>query len=91
MIAENALALKLATFALALVLALAALRGYRRSSDRAMLWVAAGFVLLGLGPALEGMAVEFAVVSLYQASIVHTGCMIAGMAAILLSIYRPLE
>lgn len=79
--------LKALTMLLGLIVALAAYRGYRRYRSRPLGYVAVGFLLLSIGAGLEGVLFDFTPLTLYQASLVHTVFMIAGMGFILYSIY----
>lgn len=79
--------LKLVTLSLGLIVAYAAYRAFRRYHNRPLLYVAIGFAFIGTGAGLEGLLFHFTSLSLYWASLVHTGFMAIGMAWILYSIY----
>lgn len=79
--------LKLVTLLLGLVVATVAFRASRRHRSRPLLCVSIGFVFISVGAGLEGMLFHFTTVSLYQASLVHTGFMAVGIGWVLYSIY----
>lgn len=79
--------LKLLTMSLALVVAIVGYQASRRHQSQPLLFVSFGFGFIGVGTGLEGLLFDFTSLSLYQASLVHTGFMIVGIGCILYSIY----
>ncbi|WP_148416535.1 hypothetical protein [Haloferax sp. KTX1] len=80
---------KLFTTALALVIAYQAYRGYQRHHTQLLLYVAAGFALVGLGGLLEGVLFELLQVSIFEAGFVAALVTAAGMLSILYALYAP--
>ena len=76
---------------LALLIAYEALKGYRGSGDRAMLWLAVGIVLLTAGPiAIRGILPTFTDTAASVRVLTATLSELAGLACILYAIYgRP--
>lgn len=79
--------LKLVTMSLGLVVSYVAYRASNRHRSRPLLYVAIGFAFISVGAGLEGALFHFTTVSLYRASLVHTGFMAVGIGWILYSIY----
>ncbi|MFC6837830.1 DUF7521 family protein [Halomarina ordinaria] len=80
---------KLFTTVLALVIAYQAYRGYQRHRTPLLLYVAAGFALVGLGGLLEGVLFEVVHVSLFEAGFVAAVVTAMGMMSILYALYAP--
>ncbi len=80
---------KLFTTALSLVIAYQAYRGYQRNRTQLLLYVAAGFALVGLGGLLEGVLFEVLQVSIFEAGFVAAFVTATGMLSILYALYAP--
>ena len=77
---------KLVTLLLSLAVAYFAYHGYRRSSRKPMLYVAVGFVFIGVGAICEGLLYRLLGTSLMSAAIVQTAIVSSGMVFVLLSL-----
>ena len=84
---EELVIAKFVTLLLGLIITYQAYRGYRRSDDRPLLYVAVGFFFISVGLVIEGLLFEFDVLPIYQASALQTGVAALGMLFVLYSLY----
>ncbi|SDF83286.1 DUF7521 family protein [Halorientalis regularis] len=80
------LLVKLVTLVLALAVAALAFHGYRRSGNDPMLYVAVGFVFIGVGAICEGLIYQLFGTSLLSAALVQAVVVSSGMVLILASL-----
>lgn len=77
---------KLVTLGLGLLVAGQAYRGYRRSDDPPMLYLAVGFFVISVGAIVEGVLYELGQ-SIFLAGMIQSLVVASGMVAILYSLY----
>lgn len=82
------LAAKLVTLALSLAVAYLAYHGYRRNGREPMLYVSAGFVLIGAGAICEGLIYLFFGTSIVSAGLIQAVIVSSGMLCILFSLTK---
>jgi hypothetical protein len=80
------IAVKLVTLALSLVVAYLAYHGYRRSGREPMLYVAAGFVFIGVGAVCEGLVYRLFGTTFLSAALVQTTIVSSGLLLVLASL-----
>jgi uncharacterized membrane protein len=73
---------------IALILVSLALRGYRKTGSRAMLFGAAGFAMLGVASLVEGAIYEVLSVPLEEAHAFRSTLTALGLVILLYSIHR---
>ncbi|GAB3317268.1 DUF7521 family protein [Haloplanus salinarum] len=88
MIAPPVLIVKLITLVLSLVVAYLAYHGYRRNESAPMLYVAVGFVFIGVGTICEGLIYRLFGTSLQSAAIMQALIVSSGLLFILASLTR---
>ena len=86
MIDLSFLAVKLITLLLSLAVAALAYHGYRRSGREPMLYVAVGFVFIGVGAICEGLIYRLFGTSLLSAALVQGAIVSCGLLLILASL-----
>lgn len=79
---------KLITFSLSLVVAYLAYHGYRRNGREPMLYVSAGFVVIGAGAVCEGLIYLVFGTSIVSAGLIQAAIVSSGMILILLSLTK---
>ncbi|WP_225336076.1 DUF7521 family protein [Halomicrobium urmianum] len=79
---------KLITLVLSLVVAYLAYHGYRRNGQATMLYVAAGFVFIGVGAICEGLIYQVFRTTIVSAALVQAAVVSSGMVLILVSLTR---
>lgn len=84
---EELVIAKLVTLTLGLIITYQAYRGYRRSGDRPLQYVAIGFLFISVGLVIEGLTYELGLLSLYTASAVQSVIAATGMLFVLYSLY----
>jgi hypothetical protein len=88
MITPQVLIVKLTTLVLSLVVAYLAYHGYRRNGSAPMLYVAVGFVFIGVGTICEGLIYRLFGTSLQSAAIMQALIVSSGLLFILASLAR---
>ena len=88
MIQPGFVVVKLVALVLSLVVAYLAYHGYRRSGNEAMLYVAVGFVFIGVGAVCEGVVYRVFDTTLVSAALVQAVIFSSGMLFVLVSITR---
>ncbi|WP_425492278.1 DUF7521 family protein [Halovivax gelatinilyticus] len=86
MIETPLLVAKLITLVLSLLVAYLAYHGYRRSGQRPMLYVAAGFVFIGAGAICEGLIYVAFGTSIVSAGLIQAAIVSSGLLLVLLSL-----
>lgn len=86
MISVSFLAVKLVTLVLSLVVAGLAYHGYRRSGSEPMLYVAGGFVFIGVGAICEGLIYRVFGTTLLSAAAVQAAIVSGGLLLVLASL-----
>ena len=86
MIDAPLLLVKLVTLVLALVVASLAFHGYRRSGNDPMLYVAVGFVFIGVGAICESLVFQVFGASLLSAALLQAVLVSGGLLLILASL-----
>jgi hypothetical protein len=85
-ISVSFLAVKLVTLVLSLVVAGLAYHGYRRSGSEPMLYVAGGFVFIGVGAICEGLIYRVFGTTLLSAAAVQAAIVSGGLLLVLASL-----
>jgi hypothetical protein len=85
-ISVSFLAVKLVTLVLSLVVAALAYHGYRRSGSEPMLYVAGGFVFIGVGAICEGLIYRVFGTTLLSAAAVQAAIVSGGLLLVLASL-----
>lgn len=88
MIAPPVLIVKLMTLVLSLAVAYLAYHGYRRNGSTPMLYVAVGFVFIGVGTICEGLIYRLLGTSLQSAAVMQALIVSSGLLFILASLTR---
>ncbi|MFP4174435.1 MAG: hypothetical protein ACLFSW_01480 [Halobacteriales archaeon] len=88
MIQPGFVVVKLVALVLSLVVAYLAYHGYRRSGNEAMLYVAVGFVFIGVGAVCEGVVYRVFNTTLVSAAVVQAVIFSSGMLFVLVSLTR---
>ncbi|MCX2819718.1 hypothetical protein EGH25_10200 [Haladaptatus sp. F3-133] len=88
MIQPGFVAVKLVALVLSLVVAYLAYHGYTRSGNEAMLYVAVGFILIGVGAVCEGVVYRVFDTTLVSAAAVQAVIFSSGMLFVLVSLTR---
>lgn len=86
MIQPSFLVVKLVALVLSLVVAGLAYHGYRRSGSQPMLFVAGGFVCIGVGAICEGLIYLVFDTTLFSAALVQAIVVSVGMLLVLASL-----
>lgn len=86
MISVSVLAVKFVTLVLSLVVAGLAYHGYRRSGSEPMLYVAGGFVFIGVGAICEGLIYRVFGTTLLSAAAVQAAIVSGGLLLVLASL-----
>lgn len=86
MISVSFLAVKLVTLVLSLLVAGLAYHGYRRSGSEPMLYVAGGFVFIGVGAICEGLIYRVFGTTLLSAAAVQAAIVSGGLLLVLASL-----
>jgi hypothetical protein len=79
---------KLVTLALSLVVAYLAYHGYRRNDSEPMLYVSAGFVLIGVGAICEGVIYQVFGASIVSAGLIQATIVSGGMLFVIASLRK---
>jgi hypothetical protein len=85
-ISVSFLAVKLVTLVLSLLVAGLAYHGYRRSGSEPMLYVAGGFVFIGVGAICEGLIYRVFGTTLLSAAAVQAAIVSGGLLLVLASL-----
>ena len=78
---------KVVTMVIGLLIAGTAYRGYRRSGEESMLYLAVGFAIISVGAVVEGIFFDVLDFSIFWAGTVQTSIVAVGMLVILYSLY----
>lgn len=87
MMHEELIVAKAITMVIGLLIAGTAYRGYRRSGDESMLYLAVGFAIISVGAVVEGIFFDVLHLSIFWAGTVQTSIVAVGMLVILYSLY----
>ncbi|WP_136590603.1 DUF7521 family protein [Salinigranum halophilum] len=82
---------KVVTMVIGLVIAGTAYRGYKRSGEESMLYLAVGFAIISVGAVVEGIFFDVLHFSIFWAGTVQTSIVAVGMLVILYSLYGRSE
>jgi Na+/proline symporter len=82
---------KVVTMVIGLVIAGTAYRGYKRSGEESMLYLAVGFAIISVGAVVEGVFFDVLHFSIFWAGTIQTSIVAAGMLVILYSLYGQSE
>jgi hypothetical protein len=82
---------KVVTMVIGLVIAGTAYRGYKRSGEESMLYLAVGFAIISVGAVVEGIFFDVLHFSIFWAGTIQTSIVAGGMLVILYSLYGRSE
>lgn len=87
MMHEGLIIAKAVTMVIGLLIAVTAYRGYQRSGNESMLYLAIGFAIISVGAVVEGIFFDVLHFSIFWAGTVQTIIVAVGMLVILYSLY----